>query len=110
MGLHTSKVYKCLEKKAMIMGFEILDLFVVCLFLCVLNILFSTAEYKLFYTWGPTLVAAFGLKAAKRGKAENFLLHWIRYQISPGVLLAFPRTTRTNGLPRLKHKRGWLIR
>lgn len=87
--LHQSKVYKCLEKKTLVLGFEIADLFILCILLSLLNIFFSQSAMKLFLTWGPTFTLAMVMRIVKHGKAENFLLHWIRYHVQPGVLRAF---------------------
>jgi hypothetical protein len=96
MGLETSHVYKCLEKRTLILGFEIIDLFVLSLLLCVLNFIFSSADFKLFYTFGPVLALATVLKLAKQGQANNFVLHWLRYHFTPGVFRAFPKAKNDN--------------
>ena len=51
MGLKTSEVYRCLEKKTLIFGFEMLDLFAVFLVLAILNFVFSSVKYKALWTW-----------------------------------------------------------
>jgi hypothetical protein len=45
---------------------------------------------KLLLTWGPSIGLALGIRLMKTGKAENYLLHFISYHLSPGVLRAFP--------------------
>lgn len=104
MGLDTSKVYKCLEKKTLILGFEIVDLFVLSMFFCVLNFVFSGSTFKLFFTFGPGLALATVLRVAKIGKADNFILHWLRFQFAPGVYRAFPKANDNNLLLRLQRK------
>lgn len=104
MGLDTSRVYKCLEKKTLILGFEIVDLFALSLLLCVLNFIFSSSDFKLFLTFGPVLVLAGVLKIAKRGEADNFILHWLRFQFAPGVFRAFPRANDNNLLQLIRKK------
>lgn len=89
MSLKTSEVYRCLEKKTLVFGFEILDLFLVFAVLAVLNMVFGGLPYKFFWTWAPSLTLAVFLRFAKAGKPDNFLVHWIRFQFSPGVLGAF---------------------
>lgn len=103
-GLETSRVFKCLEKKTLILGFEIIDLFALSFLLCLLNFVFADASLKLFWTFGPTLMLAAILKLAKSGKADGFLLHWIRFHISPGVFRAFPKASNDNLLRQLKQK------
>ncbi len=102
MALKTSEVYRCLEKKTLVFGFEILDLFLVFAVLAVLNLLFGKLPYKFLFTWGPALALGIFLRAVKAGKPDNFLAHWLKYQFSPGVLSAFPLA------PRRRHflKRG----
>lgn len=90
MGLKTSPVYRCLEKKTLVFGFEILDLFLVFLTLAFLNLVLGSVPYKFFLTWGPAILLAGFLRIAKRGKPENYLLHWVRAKFSPMILSAFP--------------------
>jgi hypothetical protein len=90
VGLKTSEVYRCLEKKTLIFGFEMIDLFAVFLLLALSNFFFSGLRYKVLWTWAPALALALFLRLGKAGKPENYLLHWVRYQISPGVLSSFP--------------------
>ncbi len=100
MGLKTSKVYKCLEKKTLILGFEIFDMFLICILLSVLNLICGNSDWKLFYTWLPTLAVALLMRYGKKGKPDNFLVHWLRFQFSPGVYSAFPSV---KNLRRKKH-------
>jgi type IV conjugative transfer system protein TraL len=104
-GLDTSRVYKCLEKKTLILGFEIVDLFVLSFLLCVLNFLFSSADFKIVFTFGPVLLLALLLRVAKRGQADNFILHWFKFQIAPGIIRAFPKASDNNLLQSLKKNR-----
>jgi len=90
MDLKTAKVFKCLEKKTLMFGFEIIDVFALCILLSTLNLVFATADWKLFYTWGPTVIVSIILRVGKRGKPDNYIFHWLRYQFSPGVYSAFP--------------------
>lgn len=105
MELYTSKVYKCLEKKTLILGFEIIDLFLLSFVLCLLNFLFSASAYKLFYTFGPTLIMGIFLRVMKHGKADGYLIHWLRYHLTPGIYRAFPRASQNNQLLKLKGSR-----
>lgn len=101
--IDTSQVYKCLEKKTFVMGFELTDLFMLGLLLSTLNILFAHSSYKLFITWGPVFLLALIIRLTKNGKADNFLIHYIKYKISPGIYRAFP-PAGTNQLFALKRK------
>jgi len=90
MSLKTSEVYRCLDKKTEIFGFEIIDLFVVFCLLAVLNLIFKGVVYKFLWTWGPTMSLAVFLRFSKAGKPENYLLHWAKNFFSPTVFSAFP--------------------
>src|SRR5271170_2118103 len=90
MALKTSEVYRCLEKKTLVLGFEMVDLFAVFTLFSILNLLLSGIRYKFLLTAGPALGLALLLRLGKAGKPENFMVHWIRFQFAPGVLSAFP--------------------
>ena len=97
MALRTSNVYRCLEKKTLVFGFEIIDLFLVFTCLAILNFLFRGFPYKFFLTWGPSAVLAIGLRIGKAGKPDNYLLHLVRSYFTPVVFSAFspaPRRVR----------------
>lgn len=102
MDLRTTSVSKCLDKKMMIMGFEIPDLLAIFLTLSVLNFLFGATSMKIFFVWLPSLALAIVLRSSKRGKPDNYLLHWLRFQIKPGVLSAFQAPTIWKRPPTMK--------
>lgn len=93
MGLKTTQTFKCLEKKTLILGFEILDIFVCCTFLALTSLLFGEFRYKFFVTWVPTLLIAAGLRFGKTGKPDNYLLHLLRFYFTPGIFSAFSLAT-----------------
>jgi hypothetical protein len=103
-GLDTSQVYKCLEKKMLILGFEIVDLFLLGILFCILNFVFSSSSLKLFLTFLPVLIAAIALRLLKHGKADNYFLHLVRFYIFPGLYHAFPLATDENQFAKLKRK------
>ncbi len=94
MSLKTSEVYRCLEKKTLIFGFEILDLFLVFVLLAILSFVFGKAPYKFILTWVPSIGFGVFLRVVKTGKPDQFLTHWIKYQFAPGILSAFPLAPR----------------
>ncbi len=98
MSLETSRVYKCLEKKTLILGFEVVDLLIMSVLLCLLNFVFAQSSLKLFITFGPVSILALLLRVMKMGKAENYLLHWLKFQFAPGVFRAWPKCTDHNAL------------
>jgi len=86
-------VSQCLDRKLRFMGFEVGDVLAVFLTLSILNLLFGQSSFKVALVWAPTVLLALILKYGKRGKPEKFILHWLRYQFSPGVYEAFPEAT-----------------
>jgi hypothetical protein len=93
VALKTSEVFRCLEKKTLVFGFEIVDLFLVFSVLAVLNFVLGSVPYKFFWTWGPSMALGLGLRAGKSGKPDNYLAHLARYHFSPGVFSSFTLAT-----------------
>lgn len=89
MEIKCTPVSKCLDKKMIVMGFEIPDLLAIFLTLSILNFFFGTTSMKLVAVWLPTFALAATLRISKRGKPDNYLIHWLRFQIKPGILSAF---------------------
>jgi hypothetical protein len=94
MALKNSTVYRCLDKKALVFGFEIVDLLAIFLFLAALNFMFRALPYKFFITWVPALGLALFLRLGKAGKPENYLLHRVRFYFIPLVFSSFPLALR----------------
>ncbi len=105
MDLKVTSVSKCLDKKMMIMGFEIPDLLFIFLTMSILNFLFGSTSMKWLFVWLPSASLAITLKLTKRGKPDNYLIHWLRYQIKPGILRAFDDPTINKKLPKLKERK-----
>lgn len=93
MGLRTTSVSRCLEKKLLFFGYELPDVLAIFMLLAVLNLVFGQSDYKFVLVWFPTAFVAIALRIAKRGKPDNFLLHSARFQMRPKVLSAFPEPT-----------------
>lgn len=102
MGLTTTPVSQCLDKKMKIFGFEIADLFFVFMLLAVLNFFMGSSDQKLLLVWFPPFVLALILKYGKQGKPENYLIHWLKFQFSPGSYSAFNEPTKNPFPPQLK--------
>ena len=101
MELKVTEVSRCLDKKMMIMGFEIPDLLFIFLTMSILNFLFGTTNLKMLFVWLPSAAIALTIKLTKRGKPDNYLIHWLRFQIKPGVLMAFNDPTNQTPPPTL---------
>ena len=100
MDLVTRSMSKCLDKKLILFGFEIFDIFVIFLTLALLNFLFGNSNYKILLVWLPVAALAATLRLGKRGKPEKFILHWLKYQFKPGIYSAFPAPTKTMTIKR----------
>lgn len=90
MGLKTTSVAKCLDKKLLIFGFEVPDVLAIFLSLSVLNFIFGQTPLKIVFVWLPTLALTLVLKYGKKGKPDNYLVHWLKFQMKPGTYRAFP--------------------
>jgi len=106
MELKVTEVSRCLDKKMMIMGFEIPDLLIIFLTISILSFLFGSASMKWLFVWLPSLSLALTLKYVKRGKPDNYLIHWLRYQIKPGALKAFEEASICKRPPRLIERKS----
>lgn len=103
-AIKVAPVSRCLDKKMMIMGFEVPDLLIIFLTISVLNFLFGSTSLKWLLVWVPSATLAAVVRSSKRGKPENYLVHWLRFQIKPGVLCAFLEPTNTNPPPKLTER------
>jgi len=102
--MRTTSVSKCLDRKLVLFGFEVLDLLAVFLLLSVLNFVFGQLPFKWLFVWAPSVSLACVLRWGKRGKPDKYLVHWIRFQIKPGVYSAFPEALHPEPVPRLMEK------
>ncbi len=89
MDLITSKTFRCLDRKAKIMGFELFDVLMIGVVLSAMNLFVGNIPFRLLVTWTPALMLAGILRIGKRGKPENFLLHYVRFHLSPNYYCAF---------------------
>ncbi len=94
MSIKTTQVSKCLDKKLLIMGYEVPDLLAIFLLLSVLNLTVGQLGAKLFLVWLPTISFALILRYGKRGKPENYLVHMLRHKMGPKHLCAFSESEK----------------
>ena len=87
--LSVAKTYRCLERKATIMGFELFDILIIGTTISLTNFFIGEVPFRLLITWTPALVLAGVLRYGKRGKPENFLVHWLRFKVGPNYYSAF---------------------
>lgn len=102
--MRATSVSKCLDRKLVMFGFEVLDLLAVFLVISILNLVFGQIPLKWLFVWAPSVSLACVLRWGKRGKPEKYLIHWIRFQIKPGVYSAFPEVPHSEPVPRLMEK------
>lgn len=104
MNLRTTPVSKCLDKKLILLGFEVPDILAIFITLSTLNFLFGGTQLKSVFVWFPTLALALTIYLGKRGKPDNHLVHWVRFQIRPGKLSAFYEPSDSTPPPKLRRK------
>ncbi|MFZ4402490.1 MAG: hypothetical protein ACOYOK_00170 [Pseudobdellovibrionaceae bacterium] len=102
MALRSEPTSQNLEKKLLIMGFEVPDVLAIFLLLSILNFSFGQTNYKLALVWGPVAAFAIVLRIGKRGKPENYLVHLGKFYAQPKYLSAFQDSTNTAVPPKLK--------
>ena len=100
MALTTEPVSRCLDKKMLIFGFEVLDLMVIFLTLSLLNFFFGATSMRLALIWAPSALLAAVLRLSKRGRPDGYLVHWLRFQVRPGVWSAFDEASTWEPLPK----------
>ncbi len=97
--LSVTSMPKCLEKKLTFLGLEMGDIFAVFLTLSILN--FTIGPFvpsRILFVWMPSMILAGFLYFAKRGKPENFILHYLRYHLTQKYYSAW----NTKLLPKMK--------
>ena len=104
MALHSEPTSQSLEKKLLIMGFEVPDVLAIFLLLSILNFIFGGTNYKLLLVWCPVILLAILLRIGKRGKPDNYLIHLAKFYIQPKYLSAFKDPNVTKAPPKLKRK------
>ncbi len=83
-SLKTSIVHRNLERKPRLLGMEMQDLVFVALLASILNLIFGKTVLGPYATFGvPTLLSVI-LFFSKRDKPDNFLVHWLQYNTTPG--------------------------
>ncbi len=89
MALRSEPTSQSLERKLLILGYEVPDVLAIFLLLSILNFLFGQTNYKLFLVWLPTILIAIILRLGKRGKPENYLVHLFKFHTKSKYFSAF---------------------
>ncbi len=106
LDIRTTAVSKCLDRKLKVMGFEVVDLFAIFLTISILNFVFGNTSFKVILVWLPAVTLAAVLYFGKRGKPDNYLMHWLRYQYFPSNYAAFVEPSRWQVPPRKNNGEG----
>lgn len=102
MALRSEPTSKSLEKKLLILGFEVPDVLAIFLLLSILNFLFGQTNQKLLLVWLPVILVAAVLRIGKRGKPDNYLVHLVKFHFRPKYLSAFAEPSKDPSPPKLK--------
>lgn len=105
MPLRSEPVSQCLEKKLLILGFEVPDVLAIFLLLSILNFLFGQTQSKLLLVWLPVVAIAIALRIGKRGKPDNYLIHLAQHHAKPKYYSAFIDSKEIPSPPHLKRKK-----
>ena len=81
--LKTSTIHRNLDKKLKLFGMEIQDFICLALFASVLNLIFGNTPMGGYLTIVPSVTLGVVLFVCKRGKAEGYLMHLLRYYFAP---------------------------
>ncbi len=95
--LQTSAVHRNLDAKIKILGFELFDLLVLLILAAVLNLIFGRTSLSFLMVFVCPAILGVAIHFGKKGKPDNYLIHWVRYRLLPGV---FP----SGGRPRNEEK------
>lgn len=87
-GLKTSQVHRRLDAKLKVGGVEATDLLVVLILAAVLNLFLNSIPFGPIFIFGIPCLLFVVLYFGKRGKPDGYLLHAIKFYLSPGELRA----------------------
>ena len=91
MELETSTVHRNLDAKLRILGFELFDLLALLIFASTMNLIFGNTSLSFILVFVvPSILGAI-LYFGKKGKPDDFLPHFVRYFLMPGVFAAGQR-------------------
>jgi hypothetical protein len=87
-GLKGSLVHRRLDAKFKVGGAEATDLLGVLLFAGVLNLFLGRVPFGPIFVFGVPGLLFVALYFGKRGKPDSYLLHALKFYLSPGELWA----------------------
>ncbi len=86
--LNRSTVHRKLDAKFKVGGMEAVDLFAVGILAAVMNLFFGRTSVGPIFIFGLPGILLCALCLGKRGKSDGYLLHALKYFISPGRIAA----------------------
>lgn len=93
--LESSSVNRSLDRKTTILWLELIDIFIIILTASILNLVFGKTGLKLYLVYLPSLLLTLVMIFSKRGKPDNFLLHYLKYSLRPKYLTCFEKGPET---------------
>lgn len=96
MDFLISKTPRSLDNKLKLLGFELLDILLIFLYLSISNLLFGETNLKIPLVWLGTIALAITLYFTKKGKPDNYLNDKISSFLTPNVFSA--------NLPNIKYE------
>ena len=88
MELDTSPVHRNLDGQIKVMGLEAPDLIFVLLVAAVMNLFFGQTQFVLLAVFGVPSLILVTLYIGKKGKPEGYLIHLLRYFLTPSFYSA----------------------
>jgi len=95
LSLEQSKVHRNLDGAIKVMGLEAPDLILVLMVAAVMNLFFGQTSLVLITVFGIPLLLLFTLYFGKKGKPENYLIHLVRYLVTPRFFSAGENSLKT---------------
>ncbi|MCB9092875.1 MAG: hypothetical protein H6621_00075 [Halobacteriovoraceae bacterium] len=88
MELHSSRIHRNLDAKLKIAGLEAPDLLFVLIFAAIMNLFFGETSLAIPLVLVLPSILLLILYFGKRNKPESFLVHLLRFYLTPGFLSA----------------------
>lgn len=95
--LRVTRVNQCLDRKLLILGYEVPDILLIFGTLSILNYIFAPLDLRLVCVWIPSLLLALALRLGKRGKPDKYLVHLFRYHVTNSRYLSAFRDAKRPG-------------
>ncbi len=88
MSLRESSIHRRLDAKMKVGGMEAPDLLGVLIFAAIMNLIFGRMGFAFVFVIIIPLLLLTALYFGKRGKPDDFMLHFARFYLTPGFYAA----------------------